>query len=479
MQNTTKTTPFPTLLQELWKLIQAHRPVFHQARTYRRVVGLILGELFSFARHTVTQSLLALGLTDGDWSAWYRLFSRARFDEAELGACLLKETLTHVPATEPYTVAIDGTSFHRSSLKMPGTSWLKDSRFSAFRPGIHRAQRFLHGAWLTPLQNGYSRAIPLRLIPAFPPKAVASEHPPQREWEAGLTFLKWARTTLDANARPQQPLLVLADGSFDVLELWRSLPERTILISRTARNRCLYALPQPEPQPGPGRPPSYGQRAPHPADWLHAGLRNWPKANLTVRGKTRQMRYQVLGPFLRDGLPETPLFLIVVKGMHRLVGKQKKHYKHKGPSFYLVSAVPRAGQWQLPFPITTLLAWLWQRWEIEVAHREMKSGLGVGEKQCWNRRSAIVSVQWSSWVYAVLLLAAYRAWGLCGGPPTPARWWPGAKRWSFTTLWRSYRAAFWGTAQFQACWPASRANWRENDPWWAGLTNSVAAAARI
>jgi hypothetical protein len=46
----------------------------------------------------------------------------------------------------------------------------------------------------------------------------------------------------------------------------------------------------------------------------------------------------------------------------------------------------------------------------------MKSGLGVGEKQCWNHRSAVLSVQWSTWVYAILLLAAYHTWGLCGGP---------------------------------------------------------------
>jgi hypothetical protein len=78
-----------------------------------------------------------------------------------------------------------------------------------------------------------------------------------------------------------------------------------------------------------------------------------------------------------------------------------------------------------------------------MAHRELKSGLGVSQKQCWNTRLAIVSVQWSMWVYAVLLLAGYRTWGLPGGPATPARWWPGAKRWSLSTLWRAYRAALW------------------------------------
>ncbi|HEY5731650.1 MAG TPA: hypothetical protein VIS72_16495 [Anaerolineales bacterium] len=137
-------------------------------------------------------------------------------------------------------------------------------------------------------------------------------------------------------------LLVLADGGFDVLDLWRGLPERVVLVTRTARNRCLYYLPKPDSQPGPGRPPSYGERAPKPVDWLHAGLRNWPTQGVDVRGKRIQMRYQLLGPFVREGLPERPLFLIVVKGRHRLVGKNKLRYKHRGPSFYLVSAVQTA-----------------------------------------------------------------------------------------------------------------------------------------
>jgi hypothetical protein len=78
----------------------------------------------------------------------------------------------------------------------------------------------------------------------------------------------------------------------------------------------------------------------------------------------------------------------------------------------------------------------------------MKSGMGVGEMQCWNRRSAVVSVQWSVCAYAVLLLAGYRAWGLFGEPSTPARWWGGACRWSLNTVWRGYRTALWGTSEF-------------------------------
>lgn len=479
MDDSTNPSSLPPLMAELIQLLQAHRRAFGQERPYLRAMAMVFSELFNFSRHTVTQGLLALGITDGDWSAWYRLFSRKRFDEQELSRCMLEASLAHVPPEDPYATAVDSTALHRTSLRMPGTSWLIDKRFSAFRPGIHRAQRFLHGAWLTPIEDGYSRAIPLQFLPAFPPKAVAAQEPPHREWEAGLIYLRWLRTSLDEAGRKEQRVLALTDGAFDVLDFWRGLPERTILITRTARNRALYQLPQPDPQPGPGRPALYGEPAPHPADWLHAGLRNWPKATVQVRGRSTQMTYQVQGPFVRETLADRPVFLIVVKGKHRLVGKKRPHHKHLKPSFYLVSAVQQDGEWVLPLPIQTILEWLWQRWEIEVAHREMKTGLGVGEKQCWNTRSAIVSVQWSVWVYALLVMAGYRTWGLLGGPPAPARWWRGAKRWSLSTLWRSFRSELWGTTEFRTLWTETGYNWWKKEAWLASLPNSAAAASRI
>jgi len=109
----------------------------------------------------------------------------------------------------------------------------------------------------------------------------------------------------------------------------------------------------------------------------------------------------------------------------------------------------------------------------------MKGSFGVGQKQCWNRRSAIVSVQWSVWVYALLVLAGYRTWGWLGGPPRPERWWPGAQRWSFNTLWRGYRAALWGTHEFRALWTPLRDDWLKKEAAVTALLNAVLGAARL
>ena len=162
-----KNSTQPTLLQKLFELLESHRSAFRQERIYWRVVGMVLGELFNFGRHTVTQGLMAWGMIDGDWSGWYRLFSQGRYAEQKVAKVFFRETLQHTSVREPYVTGVDGVQIPRSSLRMPGTSWLKAPRTPVFKVGIHRAQRFLHGSWLTPMEAGYSRAIPLRFLPAF------------------------------------------------------------------------------------------------------------------------------------------------------------------------------------------------------------------------------------------------------------------------------------------------------------------------
>jgi hypothetical protein len=174
-KNTTKNKVLAPLLQTLFDLIAVHRSAFNQERPYQRAIWLLLSELFTFARHTVTQGLLTLGETEHDWSAWYRLFSHKRFDYARLTRITLGETLQEVPAEEPYVVGIDGVLIPRHSQKMPGSSWWKALGSAPFKPGLARAQRFVHLSWLTRREAGYSRAIPLQLIAAFPEKAVEAE----------------------------------------------------------------------------------------------------------------------------------------------------------------------------------------------------------------------------------------------------------------------------------------------------------------
>jgi hypothetical protein len=171
------------LLRELLRVVDAHRCAFRQERTFLRMKALLFGHLFSFARHTITQALIALGPTKSDWSAFYRLFSiRSRIDYEALSGRFFEEILTHIAPSEPFVAAVDGVQVPRHYHKMAGTSWLKCPRTPPFKPGIHRAQRFSHLAALLPQgEEGYSRALPLRWEPSFLEKAIAGAAKPRKE----------------------------------------------------------------------------------------------------------------------------------------------------------------------------------------------------------------------------------------------------------------------------------------------------------
>lgn len=471
MNDTRKAEENPALMTEILRLVDKCEPAYGQKRVFNRILALVMAELFAFGRHTVTQLLLVLGLTDEDWSAWYRLFSEERFEEEATSAVMLGEMLSEMPEDEPFVMGVDAFPVPRSSQKMPGTGWMRGLKTAKFKPGIERGQRFEEGSWLPPMVNGYSRAIPIRSLPAFTIKAVPSEEGPRTEVEAGLAIVNWTRQEMDKAGRRQQTLMVMGDGNYDTLDFWPGLPERSFGLVRTARNRALYELPSEDAHGN----RKYGDKAPAPHEWLKK-RKGFRYQDIMIRGNQRTIRYRLEGPFVRDEQPDIPLFLIVVGGGKRPKGSRRKNYK---PCFFLVSAVLIDGLWSLPLPIAELLAWLWQRWELEVAHRQMKSGLGLGEKQCWNQYATIATVQWSVWIYSLMMLAGYRTWGNdCGAKP-PGLWRAAPRRWSFNTLWRAIRLEMWQHPHFRATWTWSRDNWAVNEPLWDNLFNSILAAARI
>lgn len=97
-----------SLLHVLAALVAAHRSAVRQERCFARLRALVWARVATLTRPTITALLGTLGLSDADWSAFYRLFSRGRVDYAVLTRCFLRETLAQVPAEGLYVAAVDG-----------------------------------------------------------------------------------------------------------------------------------------------------------------------------------------------------------------------------------------------------------------------------------------------------------------------------------------------------------------------------------
>jgi hypothetical protein len=462
------------LLTTFLSMLLACRPVCRQARPFQRFVALALAQVVTLGRHTLTQLLATLGLM-GDWSAFYRLFSVPRLAPERLRAQVLAETLALIPPAQPFVAVLDEVQVPRHSRTMPGSSYLHNPASPPFKRGIHRAQRFVDLAALLPRSaSGYSRAVPLEWRPAIPAKGVRPEDvPPAKSWAVGMEQLAWLRAGLDAAGRAAQLLLAVADRGWQGAPTWNALPERTALLARCQRNRVLFARP-PAPNGKPGRPRLYGERAASPAEWLHVD-EGWQATALLVRGRSIPLTYRVEGPYLVRKAPEQPLFLLVVRGSGPGRGKKRRQ-----PAFWLVSAVDEDGQWVLPLPAEELLAWAWQRWEIEVTHREAKTGFGVGQVQCWSQVSALLAVQWQVLVYSLLILAGYRCWGLSPGPlRPPGTWWRGSGRWSLDQLVQALRRELGAVAAYRPVWTRMTGEWWEMADWMDLQTNALQAAGHL
>jgi hypothetical protein len=74
----TTMTQVPEILNNLLTLLAAHQSAFKQKRIQKRVQALVLAENLAQRRHTISQLLMGLGLTQSDWTSWYRLLSQGR-----------------------------------------------------------------------------------------------------------------------------------------------------------------------------------------------------------------------------------------------------------------------------------------------------------------------------------------------------------------------------------------------------------------
>jgi len=295
---------------------------------------------------------------------------------------------------------------------------------------------------------------------------------PLKEWQASVQYLNWLKAQFEQHERPDQPILFVGDGHYDNLNLWQELPDGVTMLARSAKNRVLYHMPD-ETMHGNRK---YGERAASPQHIWQTNKR-WQHHEIQVRGRTRHLQVCVRGVFVRKGAPDTPLFLIVVRGKKRK-NKYGRYYRRQ-PLPFLVNAVQDdTGQCVLPLPLETLLFWAWQRWEVEVCHRELKTTFGLGHKQCFNPKSAVLSVQWSAWVYSILLLAGYKTFGPARAPDVPTRWWSGSGRWSFATLLRSFRASLWGQHHFQPLFSLTPDDWVRKRDFLDALKNTIYSSMR-
>jgi hypothetical protein len=465
----------PTLATTWFGLLAAYRPAVRQERLFVRLIALAVASVLGLGRQMPTRWLVTLGTGALDWTGWYRLFNHDRLHLATLHGTLVAQVLAAIPLTEPVlAVAVDATQLPRTSGKLPGCGVTRALRGLRWPRGLTFAQRYVGLSALLPRSPaGDSRAIPLKwlLLRAAKTRPMGDE-PERTEPQGARELVGWVRGQLDAARRAAQRLLVLGDGRYSTAPFLADLPPNVTVLARCARNRALFALPTYRAR-GRGRQPRYGERGPTPEATLHAAT-TWQTVAVRVRGRTIPLTVAVTGPWLIQGAPFQPLALIVVRGVDRGKGVTRRQ---RDPQFFLVTLeLVQEDAWALPLPLADLLAWAWQRWEVEVMHRELKSGFGLGQQQTFSDQGAATVIPWLVWLYALLVLTGYRTWGLGPGPVPDLGRWYAARRWSIGRLRQGLRQELWHLGEFRPVWTRSPDTWQEITAWVGTQTAAVAAA---
>jgi len=417
-----------------------------------------LSSLVCLGRRTLTGLIGVSGLQFSDWSADYRLFSReGRFDPDMLFGVVRKGLVSELDEKEPLVVAIDDSCLPKTGKKTSGVGWRRDAHTPPFMTNFIRAQRILQISAAIPSESGPTgaRMIPIDFVHAptalKPRKGSAPEAFEAYEKErkaanisrVGAERLWHLREALDGEEKEKRRrLVVVADGRFTNGTVIKALPERTTLIGRVRKDTHLYFKPEESKMCGPGRRRVYGDIAPTPEELRLDESVPWERIKVWAAGSVHECRVKTLSPLRwRAAGAEHDLRLVVIAPIAYRPRKGSP-LLYRNPA-YLISTDPDLSVSDI------VQSYVW-RWDIEVNFRDEKQLLGVGQAQVRIAPSVERVPQLIVAAYAMLLLAAKRAFGAYGIPDLlpPPKWRRGTvpQRASTKSLIDHLRAELWGQA---------------------------------
>jgi hypothetical protein len=363
------------------------------AASAERTRAHLYSQLLCMGRHTITGLLTTQGRIHQDWSADYRLYSRARLEPEALFGCVRQEVRAQRKEGEPLVLALDDSLLRKRGPRAHGVKWLRDPLGPPFSVNFVRGQRVVQ--FSAALQSGPAQA---RMVPVDFQHAPAPPKVPAQADEQERAAIQARRKEENINAvaarrldhlvaQESCPVITVCDGRFANRTFLRAAPKETTVITRIRKDTALF-WPV-EQQPPTGRRRIYGQRAPTPEELRVDESKPWHQF------KVKRLQ-GVLSPVL--GAPACQLLVIAPLGYRPRAGSR---LLYRQPA-YLLCTDPKLSLRRL------LQYYLW-RWDIEVNFRDEKTLLGVGQAQVRTSESTGRVPATAVAAYGLLLAAAAKA----------------------------------------------------------------------
>ena len=382
--------------------------VFADGRTHRRAVEHALAWPSAMGDRTISQDICLLGRSQQDWSADYKLYSRSPWDAEQLFDPVIDDYLKRYP-NGPVVMPMDDTKLHKTGKHIPGASWQRDPMSPPFNVNFIWGLRFLQASLVFPhhQEGAFSaRAFPVRFqdVPVLPKPKKAATTEERKQYNrlrkqknlstAALALAQNFRELLDQRGAAGRRLLLPVDGSFCNRTFFKPLLPRVDVLARCRKDACLCFPDLSESRR------QYAAESFTPEDVRKSNRLEWKQTRVYFGSKLRKIRYKVLDGILwRRGAATRRLRLIVIAPVpYKMSVQSRTNYRE--PAYLLTTDLKTSPK--------KLLQHYFDRWQIEVNHRDEKTLLAVGQSQVWSPRSVPRQPAFTVACYSMLLLSSLR-----------------------------------------------------------------------
>lgn len=397
------------MLSAIVAILLEWQKVFPQRRTAHRAIRQALASVCVIGRRTIARAYLVQQPTQ-DWSSDYKLHSRSPWLAQHLFHPILRQALSFCEG-KFLPLGADDTRLHKTGKKIASAAWGVDPLSPPFHINLQFGLRFLHTSVLLPLHQRHqlsARALPVFFQEVAPVKKPGKRASQQEQEDyrqaikqhnlstAAVAMMKQLRESVDELGGKDKLLAFALDGSFCNRTVLGAKLERTVLIAR-ARKDAKLCWPVKE-----GRR-RYSAETFTPEEVLKDEQQAWQQAEIFHGGKHRQIDYKEVNHLLwRRAGCERPLRLLVVRPTaYRKTKKGRLLYRQA--AFLLTTDVESAAG--------ELMQIYFDRWQVEVAHREMKTSYGVGQAQVRVAKAVSRQPAMAVATYSAMHLAALQVWG--------------------------------------------------------------------
>jgi hypothetical protein len=400
------------LIQQFHSLLDiGWQSAFPQGRSRQRAIEHAIALPCVFGRRTISRTLGALGRTDCDWSAEYKMFSRCRWEPKRLFNPVIDEYHDRYPM-RPVVAGIDDTKLRKVGRKIKGASWHRDPLSPPFHMNLVYGLRFLQVSILFPHYKEGDfppRGLPVRFQEAPPVKKPGKRASDQqldlyRQLKKeknlstqALAVIRDLRENIDQRGGKDRLLLMVGDASFCNKTVFKAELDRTTVTARCRKDARL-CWPASE-----GSRRKYDPQRFTPEQVRKQEALPWQRARVYLGGKHRVVRFKELkGVLWKRGGGTRQLRLIVIRAVpYKLSKNSRTNYRE--PAYYLSTDLTTSAK--------LLVQACFDRWQIEVNHRDEKDILGVGQAQLRSELSVPRHPALAVASYSLLMLAALRAFG--------------------------------------------------------------------